>query len=118
MIGLDDLQWADQSSLLTVGALSRRLVDLPVALIGCLRPSPRVPALQRLLDSLRDAGAWHLAVRPLADRAVADLVAEVVAAEPGPNLLAEVAGAAGNPLFVTELLTAIVKDGVLRDGRA
>ena len=32
VIGLDDLQWADQSSLLTLGALSRRLADLPAAL--------------------------------------------------------------------------------------
>lgn len=37
VIGLDDLQWADPCSLLTPGALGRRLADLPVTLIGCLR---------------------------------------------------------------------------------
>ena len=38
------------------------------------------------------------------------LVAQAVAAEPGPRLLAEVAGAAGNPLFVTELLGALAQE--------
>ena len=41
VIGLDDLQWADQSSLLTLAALGRRLAGLPAALIACFRPSPR-----------------------------------------------------------------------------
>jgi DNA-binding CsgD family transcriptional regulator len=51
---------------------------------------------------------------------VSALAAEILAAEPGPHLLAEVAGAAGNPLFVAELLETIRQDGLLRaaDGRA
>ena len=93
---------------------------LPAALIACFRPSPRDPALQRLLDALAEAGAQHLAVHRLDDRAVSALAAEILAAEPGPHLLAQVAGAAGNPLFVTELLETIRQDGLLRTagGRA
>jgi predicted ATPase len=34
LIGVDDLQWADASSLLTLGVLSRRVEYLPVSLIG------------------------------------------------------------------------------------
>jgi DNA-binding CsgD family transcriptional regulator len=119
LIGLDDLQWADPSSLLTISAIGRRLTYLPVALIGCYRPSPHVPQLQRVIDSLRPA-ARLLTVRRLSERAVSELVAEAVGAEPGPSLLREMAGAAGNPLFVTELLGAIRQEGVLAtsDGRA
>jgi predicted ATPase len=40
-LGLDDLQWADPSSLLTLGAAARRLTDSPVALLASLRPLPR-----------------------------------------------------------------------------
>lgn len=36
VIGLDDLQWADGSSLLTLGAVVCRMADLPVAMLGCL----------------------------------------------------------------------------------
>jgi DNA-binding CsgD family transcriptional regulator len=116
VIGLDDLQWADPSSLLTLSALGRRLADLPVALLGCFRHAPRGPVLQRVLDSLDGTGAARLTLRRLTDGAVSGLVAETVGAEPGPALLAQVAGAAGNPLFVTELLGALLQDGSLRTG--
>ena len=120
VIGADDLQWADPSSLVTLSALSRRLLYLPVALIGCLRPWPRRPELDRLVGALATAGAQHLILRGLADDAVSDLVAEVVAAEPGPGLLATMAAAAGNPLFVTELLAALAQEGAIETagGRA
>ena len=52
VIGMDDLQWADPSSLLTLGAVGRRLAYLPVALVGCFRPSPRVAELDRLAGVL------------------------------------------------------------------
>jgi DNA-binding CsgD family transcriptional regulator/tetratricopeptide (TPR) repeat protein len=120
MICLDDLHWADPSSLLTVGALSRRLSHLPAALIACYRPSPRIPSLQRMLEFLERHGPGRIALRSLNESAVSELVAETVAAQPGPGLLAEVAAAAGNPLFVIELLGAIQQDGFLRTsgGRA
>ena len=120
VIGLDDLQWADPSSLLTVGVLARRLDGLPVGVIGCLRPFPRGAELDRLAGALQAAGARHLILRPLTGEAVAGLVAQAVAAEPGPRLLAEVAGAAGNPLFITELLGALAQEQAITtaDGRA
>jgi DNA-binding CsgD family transcriptional regulator/tetratricopeptide (TPR) repeat protein len=110
VVGLDDLQWADPSSLLTVGVLARRLDGLPVGVIGCVRPSPRGAELDRLADALEAAGARHLVLNPLTGEAVTGLVAQAVAAEPGPRLLAQVAGAAGNPLFVTELLGALAQE--------
>jgi len=113
VLGLDDLQWADPSSLLTVGALARRLTGLPVGVIGCLRPFPRAAELDRLAGTLEAADARHLILHPLTEEAVRGLVAQVIAAEPGPRLLAEVAGAAGNPLFITELLGALAEEGTI-----
>jgi len=120
VLGLDDLQWADPSSLVTLGALARTAVGLPVALIGCCRPFPRPPAMLRLFESLEQAGLQRLGLPHLGDSDVRDVVAELVGATPGPGLLAVVAGAAGNPLFVTELLNAIAREGSLRttDGQA
>jgi DNA-binding CsgD family transcriptional regulator len=113
LIGVDDLQWADPSSLLALAAMGRRLADLPMALIGCLRPLPGNPELDRLTDVLGAAGAQRLVVQRLGDEAVSELVADAVAAVPGPRLLAEVSGAAGNPLFVTELLGALTQEGAI-----
>jgi len=113
VLGLDDLQWADPSSLLTLGVLARRLAGLAVGVIGCLRPSPRTVELDRLAGALAAVGARHLVLHPLTAEAVTGLVAQAVAAEPGPRLLAEVAGAAGNPLFITELLAALAQEGAI-----
>jgi DNA-binding CsgD family transcriptional regulator len=120
VVGVDDLHWADPSSLLTLATVSRRLAYLQVALIGCLRPAPRVAELDRLCGALEAAGARRLALGPLADRAVHQLVADTIAADPGPRLLTEIAGAAGNPLFVTELLGALIEEGAITtaDGQA
>jgi len=119
VIGADDLQWGDPSSLLALGAIAR-LGYLPVALLGCFRPAPRIPELDRLAGALEAAGAGHLTVGPLRHDAVRDLVAEIVAAEPGPGLLDEISGSAGNPLFITELLAALLQEGGIEttDGRA
>jgi hypothetical protein len=114
VVGADDLQWADPSSLVTLAAMGRRLADLPVGIIGCFRPTPRAAELDGAVRALETAGARHVAVSPLGTEAVSDLVSETVAAEPGPGLLAEIAGAAGNPLFVTELLAALLEEGAIQ----
>ena len=120
MIGIDDLQWADPSSLLTLSALSRRVEYLPVGLVMCFRPSPRPPELDRLAASLASAGGRHLSLGGLTGQAVTDLVTDTVAAMPGRGLLAGISGAAGNPLFVTEMLAALAQEGLIETsgGRA
>lgn len=120
LIALDDLHWADPSSLLTLDTLTRTALGLPVAVIGCFRPVPRSQTLTGLLRSVDDAGGRRIHLNALQERDVYAVVAETVAAEPGPDLLAEVAGAAGNPLFVHELLNEIEKEGGLHteNGRA
>ena len=91
-----------------------------MALIGCLRPSPHPHELERTLLALHAAGAQRLPLGQLDQRAVVELVAEAVAAQPGLELLAEVAGARDNPLFVTELVAARLEERAVRtvDGRA
>jgi DNA-binding CsgD family transcriptional regulator len=120
VIGVDDLQWADASSLLTLAALGRRAEYLPVALIACFRPSPRSPELDRLAASLEGAPGRYLSLGGLGAQAVADLAADAVGATPGQGLLAGLAGAAGNPLFVTEMLAALALEGMIETagGRA
>lgn len=120
IVGADDLQWADPSSLLTLAAMGRRVADLPVGIIGCFRPVPRSPELDGAIRALQTAGARHLTLSPLDTGAVGDLVSEMVAAKPGPGLLSEISGAAGNPLFVTELVAALRQEGAIQvvEGRA
>src|SRR6516164_395147 len=104
VVGADDLQWADPSSLVTLAAMGRRMAGLPVGIFGCLRPVPRAADLDGAVRALQAAGGRQLVLSPLGTGAVGELVSDIVSAEPGPGLLAEISGAAGNPLFITELL--------------
>jgi DNA-binding CsgD family transcriptional regulator len=120
VVALDDLQWADPSTILALHRLGRCVPRLPVLLLCACRPLPRPPDLERLITGLIAHGARRLVLEPLGERAVAALVETLVGARPGPQLLRQVAGAAGNPLFVTELVGALAAGGSLEpagDGR-
>jgi DNA-binding CsgD family transcriptional regulator len=110
VLALEDLHWADPSSLLVIRAVASHLATHPVVVVGTLRPVPRVSELDRLVDDLVAGGATRLVLGPLEESAVAELVTSVVDAPPGPDLLAQAAGAAGNPLFVLEWLRALVEE--------
>lgn len=119
-IGLDDLQWADPSSMLSIATAGRIMADLPVVLVGCFRPVPRVPMLDQLVAGLVGEGAEHLSVGGLDERSVHELARTMLAAVPRSNLLAQLAGTAGNPLFIHELLEVLLRDGEIsiEDGLA
>jgi predicted ATPase len=94
-VAIDDLQWADPSTLLVLHGLGRSIHRLPVLLVGACRPLPRPPDLERLMASLTAHGARRLVLGPLDEQAVAALVDTLVTARPGPRLLRQVAGAGG-----------------------
>ena len=113
LLALDDLHWADQSSLIVVNRLARCVDRLPVLLVCACRPLPRSSELDRVISELTRPGAKHLVLQPLAETAVADLVTSLLGRHPGPRLLHQVAGAGGNPLFVRELVEALITNGSL-----
>jgi DNA-binding CsgD family transcriptional regulator len=120
VIALEDLHWADPSTLLALRRLCRHLAHLPLALFGTLRPSPPSRELDRLLGDFVAQGGNHLLLGSMDPDEVAALVGEVVGIPPGPTLLQAVKGAAGNPLYVTELLSALSSEGAIevREGQA
>jgi len=110
---LEDLHWADPSTLVFLHRLSRRVAELPLLVLGTRRPLPEVPALDRLVAQLAERGARRLTLPPLAVDEVEAIAELVLGGPPGPRLLAHLAGASGNPLFVTELLDAAGRSGDL-----
>lgn len=117
---IEDLQWADPSTLTAMRALMRRLTFLPLVFVVSLRPLPRTRELETLLGGLDREGTQRLSVGPLGTEAVLDLLGDLLDAELGPGLVDGVAGAAGNPLFVIELVRALELEGSIRvsEGRA
>ncbi len=117
IVVLDDLQWADDATLRLCQRLASMIKQLRVLLVGVSLPVPRKPALTRLRQSIKDlAASGHaelLTIPPLPQDAVDELVGRVVGAPPGPRLRALVTQAAGNPLYVREILHALTREHVL-----
>ena len=108
---VDDLQWADQASITLWGRLARSARQVPLLLVGMMRPAPQrddLLALRRVVDD--DA---RLQLTGLSGVAVADLVAGLAGGKPDGNLLRLADGAAGNPLYLTELVAALARSSGL-----
>lgn len=107
---LDDMHWADHSSLVVLNRLQRILHQVPLLVCVAAQPTVRRTGLTSALRVLKDRGALSLRLKPLSDDDVAELVARLVGARPAPALLERMSAAAGNPLFVTEMATALTED--------
>jgi DNA-binding CsgD family transcriptional regulator len=104
---IDDLQWADQASVTLWGRLARSARQVPLLLVGMMRPAPQ---RDDLLALRRAAGeAARLQLTGLTEAAVTDLIAALAGGRPDGNLLRLADGAAGNPLYLTELVAALAR---------
>jgi DNA-binding CsgD family transcriptional regulator/tetratricopeptide (TPR) repeat protein len=108
---VDDLHWADQASITLWGRLARSAQQAPLLLIGTMRP---VPQRDDLLTLRRVVGsAARLQLTGLTGTALEDLVAALAGGKPGGRLLRLADGAAGNPLYLTELVAALARSSSL-----
>jgi DNA-binding CsgD family transcriptional regulator len=104
---IDDLQWADQASIALWGRLARSVRQMPLLLVGMMRPVPQRDDLLALRRAVGEAA--RLQLTGLTGAAVAELVAALVGGMPDDKLLRLADGAAGNPLYVTELVAALAR---------
>ena len=114
LLAVEDLHFADACTLVTLGRIARSRAHLGVSIVCTTRPSGGVREREALLRTLVADGATELAIPQLDAATVAALVEDVLGAKPGPNLLARVEGAAGNPLYVLELVRALLQEGLVQ----
>jgi DNA-binding CsgD family transcriptional regulator len=116
---LEDLHWADASSLELLHFITRQLGDMP-ALIYCTYNTDydKPPTLAALEQSLASGSVAVLRrLEPLSGDAVAELVQRVFDANPEltSDFVAHLySWTRGNPFFLEETLKALVVDGSLR----
>jgi tetratricopeptide (TPR) repeat protein len=108
---VDDLQWADQASITLWGRLARSARQVPLLLVGMMRPVPQRDDLLALRRVVGDAA--RLQLTGITGTAVADLVADLAGGRPDDDLLRLADGAAGNPLYLTELIAALARGSSL-----
>lgn len=107
LLVVDDLQWADPATVVALGRLARNIPQLPLLMIGISRPGPRRDDLSALRRAVHPDD--QLRLRGLAEDDVAEFVERRVGGPPGPRLLRLAEGAAGNPLYLTELIDALIR---------
>jgi DNA-binding CsgD family transcriptional regulator/tetratricopeptide (TPR) repeat protein len=106
---IDDLHWSDPASVVLWGRIARTAHQVPLLLIGIARPVPQREDLLALRRTVDDAHRVQLGSLP--QTAVAELVGTLVSGRPDAGLLRLAAGAAGNPLYLTEMLAALARSG-------
>jgi ABC-type oligopeptide transport system substrate-binding subunit len=116
LILLEDLHWADDSSLDVLNHLALALTDQPVMIVCAARP-----ALFERRPHWGEGQAFHrkLTLEPLTKRNTRRLLDEILQkVDQVPDTLGDlvVAGAEGNPFFVEELVKMLVEDGVILKG--
>ncbi len=117
---VDDLQWADEASVAVWHRLSRSVGQLPLLLVAACRSVGRRSPMVALRRGVRSGGGLVLTLDPLTSDQSAGLVAGLLGAACGPGLRQLAEGAGGNPLYLRELVDALVREdqAAVRDGVA
>jgi DNA-binding CsgD family transcriptional regulator/tetratricopeptide (TPR) repeat protein len=106
---LDDLQWADEASLTVWHQLAASISQLRLLLIGTCRPASRRPEVQQVRAAAARRGQV-VTLAPLPGTDVTALITAMVGASPGDGLRRLTAQAVGNPLYVRELVDALLRE--------
>jgi predicted ATPase/class 3 adenylate cyclase len=112
MIFLDDIHWADESSLDLLDYLRETMVDVPIMILALSRPS----LFERKKKWGRGMGCETINLPPLSSEKSEQLVMEVLKkAESIPDTFRKtiVEHAEGNPFYLEELIRMLVEDGVI-----
>lgn len=117
---LEDLHWADQSSIALLNHVSRGITALPVLIVGTLRAGEaeleRHPITSLILELEREDLARKLELEDLTGDALQALLAAEFGgdvSEPLRRWVLETAG--GNPLFASELVRLLKQSGVVME---
>lgn len=117
---IEDLHQADDETLRFLRDAASRFAAYALGLVVTTRPPQAQPAISAFLDLTERLDGQVVELDPLSADAVGELAADLIGAPAGQSIIEQVERANGNPLFVTELLTASVESGAIeiRDGCA
>jgi DNA-binding NarL/FixJ family response regulator len=119
VVFLDDLQWADRTTLELLAFLASHLADVSLLLLGAYRRDElgRDHPLRRMRSDLRRAGQFReILLEPLRPAETAALAAQLLGQPPTPELAGLLhTHTDGLPFFVEELVAVLRSVGRLRD---
>ncbi|WP_370968634.1 BTAD domain-containing putative transcriptional regulator [Amycolatopsis sp. cg9] len=110
---IDDLQWADEASVLVWHRLCAATRQLPLLLVAATRPAPDRAELAQLRRGVQARDGVVLDLAPLTGEDVGRLIEDRIGAPPGPGLRELAARGAGNPLYVKEMVDVLLRAGAV-----
>ncbi len=118
LLAVDDAQWADAASLRFIHYLTRRVRELPLAVLLAFRTAEGASEENVGRRLLGDREAVHLEPRPLSEAAVGALIAASGRQEAGASLRRACWEASrGNPFLATELVWELWREREERQGQ-
>jgi DNA-binding CsgD family transcriptional regulator len=119
LLVLEDLQWADVSTLLLLQHVAQRVAEVPALVLGTYREvelAPTAPLARCLQELLRQRLAREYVLRPLEEADVAAILTALGGSQPPPRLLFWLYGETdGNPFFLEEVVRHLREEGRLLD---
>jgi DNA-binding SARP family transcriptional activator len=116
VLAIDDLQWANSSTLNLFGFLATRLRHMPVMLVGTVQSADAIPALQRLITLGRRHGELQLLT--LTSLALPAVEAWLQAVGLSATSIATLVDwlhdrSSGSPFVIGEILSQLHAEGIL-----
>jgi predicted ATPase len=116
MLVLDDLHWADRSSLLLLEFIAREISKSHLLLIGTYRQtevSQQHPLSHTVGNLIRQQDFLRVQLQGMTPQEVEQLLALAIRDRPSPHLVEAVHGRTeGNPLFVIEIIRMLRQEGL------
>jgi len=121
LLVLEDLHWADDSTLLLLQHIAQRLQEMPVLVLGTYRDvelDVARPLARALEEFVRLRLAHDLPLKRLPQDGVGAMLRALSGQEPPPTLTQAVySETEGNPFFVEEVFKHLAEEGKLFDGQ-
>jgi len=116
---LDDLQWADQPSLLLLQFLVRQLSGSRLLVVGCHRDvelSRQHPLSETLAQLSREPVFQRVLLRGLSQEDTSGFIEATAGVQPPPGLAETIyAHTEGNPFFIKEVVSLLSEQGELTE---
>jgi hypothetical protein len=107
LVTVDDVQWADQTTVLALSVLPAWLFAVPVLWVLARRPNPASPQIQALAERVSRVGDVVRPIEPVPTAAALAIASDILGATPDAQLSALIDQAAGNPFYLVELLNTL-----------
>ncbi|WP_433285941.1 helix-turn-helix transcriptional regulator [Pseudonocardia sp. CA-142604] len=113
MIALDDLHWADESTLTMVAWVSKMLSSHRILWLLAFRRDEGGRSLAEWVTHVAGPGSSRMTLGPLASAAVAAIAADTLNGRPDTALLQLLDRVRGNPFMLVELLRGLAEESLV-----